>query len=176
MKILVFSDSHGRVLSMYDAMEREEPDAVIHLGDCYEDACDLRRSYPNVVVYAVRGNNDFEPDAPSFLVIAPEGYPIYAAHGHLERVSWSQTGNLPARAAEHGCKLALYGHTHRVYDRQEGDVRVVNPGSISLPRGGSAGYVRLIVQDGKLESLEQLDADGAPYPKKAFAQKEFRWF
>ena len=44
---------------MYDAIERECPDAVFHLGDCYEDACDLRRSYPSLPVYAVLGNNDF---------------------------------------------------------------------------------------------------------------------
>lgn len=48
MKILVFSDSHGRTLDMYGLIETEAPDAVIHLGDHYEDACDLRRSYPNM--------------------------------------------------------------------------------------------------------------------------------
>ena len=46
MKIVVISDSHGRMLDVYDAVERECPDAVIHLGDCYEDACELRHSYP----------------------------------------------------------------------------------------------------------------------------------
>ena len=41
MKIVVISDSHGRMLDVYDAVERECPDAVIHLGDCYEDALSL---------------------------------------------------------------------------------------------------------------------------------------
>lgn len=86
MKILVFSDSHGRTLDMYGLIETEAPDAVIHLGDHYEDACDLRRSYPNMPVYAVRGNNDFEPDAPLFSVIAPEGVRMYLTHGHRDRV------------------------------------------------------------------------------------------
>ena len=42
MRVLVCSDSHGRLLDLYDAVEREMPDAVIHLGDYYGDACELR--------------------------------------------------------------------------------------------------------------------------------------
>lgn len=175
MKILVFSDSHGRLLGMYDAIERESPDAVIHLGDCYEDACDLRRSYPSLPVYAVRGNNDFEPDAPPYMVIAPENFLIYITHGHRERVTWSSVGNLPVRAAQEGCALALYGHTHRVFDQTICGVRVVNPGSISLPRGGPAGYVRMTVEGGQLLTLEQLDGEGAPYQERR-ENKGFRWF
>ena len=33
MKLLVFSDSHGNVANMEDAVRREEPDQVLHLGD-----------------------------------------------------------------------------------------------------------------------------------------------
>ena len=54
MNILVFSDSHGRVLDMFNLVENISPDAVIHLGDYDEDAQDLRRSYPNITVYSVR--------------------------------------------------------------------------------------------------------------------------
>ena len=70
MKVLVFSDSHGRTLDMYDAIEREQPDAVLHLGDCYEDARDLQRSYPDLTVCGVAGNNDWGADAPSQAVVA----------------------------------------------------------------------------------------------------------
>ena len=115
MKILVFSDSHGRTIDMYGLIEAEDPDAVIHLGDHYEDACDLRRSYPNIPVYAVRGNNDFEPDAPLFSVIAPEGVRMYLTHGHRDRVGWTNTGFVSDRAAEHGCVLALYGQIGRAH-------------------------------------------------------------
>ena len=31
MKLLVFSDSHGNVANMEDAVRREEPDQVLHL-------------------------------------------------------------------------------------------------------------------------------------------------
>ena len=116
MKILVFSDSHGSVLDMMQLIELEMPEAVIHLGDHYEDACDLRRSYPDIPVYAVRGNNDFEPDAPLFLIIAPAGVRMYLTHGHRDHVSWSSAGQVAQRAAAHDCVLALYGHTHLRHD------------------------------------------------------------
>lgn len=150
MVLLVFADSHGRTLNMYSAIEALQPDAVIHLGDYFEDACDLRRSYPDFPVYAVRGNNDFEPDAPDFLVIAPEGVRIYLAHGHRERVRRLDTGRMAEYAENHGCQLALFGHTHLRLDEQQGSVRVFNPGSISLPRDGYPSFLKLTVQDGKL--------------------------
>ena len=38
MKYLVLSDSHGNVDNMVRAVEREKPDGIIHLGDCWRDA------------------------------------------------------------------------------------------------------------------------------------------
>ena len=46
MKVLVFSDSHGYNMAMAYAIEREKPDAVIHLGDHTDDADDIRRAFP----------------------------------------------------------------------------------------------------------------------------------
>ena len=33
-KVLVLSDSHGNVGNMIRAVKREEPDMILHLGDC----------------------------------------------------------------------------------------------------------------------------------------------
>ena len=38
MKLLVLSDSHKRMQYMYQAVEREKPDLIIHLGDHDRDA------------------------------------------------------------------------------------------------------------------------------------------
>ena len=111
MKIVVISDSHGRMLDVYDAVERECPDAVIHLGDCYEDACELRHSYPDLPVYAVLGNNDWGADVPLQSVVTMEGVRIYLTHGHRDGACFSSPGNVPAHAAEQDCQLALFGHT-----------------------------------------------------------------
>ena len=59
MKVLIFADSHGYNMAMAFAVDREEPDAVIHLGDHAEDAREIERGFPAMPIYRVRGNNDF---------------------------------------------------------------------------------------------------------------------
>ena len=48
MKILVFSDSHGRLGHMVEAMERERPHRVFFLGDHYRDGQALADAYPDI--------------------------------------------------------------------------------------------------------------------------------
>ena len=64
MKVLIFADSHGYNMAMAFAVDREEPDAVIHLGDHAEDAREIERVFPAMPICRVRGNNDFDPDVP----------------------------------------------------------------------------------------------------------------
>lgn len=73
VKVLVFSDSHGYNMAMAYAIEREKPDAVIHLGDHTDDADDIRRAFPALTIYNVRGNNDFDPDVPLSAVVTVGG-------------------------------------------------------------------------------------------------------
>ena len=42
MKILVVSDSHGKVDNLIRAVELTHPDYVLHLGDCQRDLEKLR--------------------------------------------------------------------------------------------------------------------------------------
>ncbi|MBQ8144618.1 MAG: metallophosphoesterase family protein [Butyricicoccus sp.] len=149
-------------MEMYDAIEREQPGAVIHCGDCYEDAVELRRAYPNLTVYAVLGNNDWG-DAPREATIRCAGVPIYFTHGHREWVSARSPGSVPVHAESAGCRFALFGHTHRVYMEQHGPVLVINPGSISLPRSGPATYCRLTLEDGGILDAEIVDTEGEPF-------------
>ena len=46
MKILVLSDSHSVLGLMRRFIEKVKPDAVIHLGDHYEDGTAVIRSIP----------------------------------------------------------------------------------------------------------------------------------
>ena len=53
-RVLVLSDSHGNVGNMIRAVKREEPDMILHMGDCVVDADALRResvSYTHLDVY-----------------------------------------------------------------------------------------------------------------------------
>ena len=58
MKILVFSDSHSSMSFMRLCMEVVKPDAVIHLGDHYDDAEVLMDEWPRTRMYRVPGNCD----------------------------------------------------------------------------------------------------------------------
>ncbi|WP_306487352.1 metallophosphoesterase [Agathobaculum sp.] len=159
MKILAFADSHGYSMGMAYAVEREKPDAVLHLGDHTDDAHDLGRAFPGLAIISVRGNNDYGADEPLFCVTVLGGVRIYLTHGHREHV-YSTCDLVAQRAREEGCSLAFFGHTHRVQVERKNGVLVCNPGSISLPRGGPASYGRLTVENGQAQRLEILDEDG----------------
>ncbi len=177
MRVLVCSDSHGRLLDLYDAVERETPDAVIHLGDYYGDAYELRHSYPNLPVYAVAGNNDWGCDAAWHQVITLEGVRIFMTHGHQEGVAFSSCGRMVQRAEEHGCQLGLFGHTHIVYLDKHAGITVLNPGSISLPRQGVASYAMVSLEAGRITEIVLHDTEGNLWdPEKRRKQKRIGWF
>ena len=52
-RVLVLSDSHGNVGNMIRAVKREEPDMILHLGDCVVDADALRREFPHITMFNV---------------------------------------------------------------------------------------------------------------------------
>ncbi|MDO5141574.1 MAG: YfcE family phosphodiesterase [Eubacteriales bacterium] len=161
MKILIFADSHGRTAGMIEAIEREQPDRVFHLGDYTEDVRELRHIYPSLSICGVRGNNDLD-DAFGWYAVVPVGtLRAYLTHGHRERASMRSGGLVAHRAREEGCALAFFGHTHRMVLEREQGVLVCDPGSISLPRGGPAGYARLTIEKGQPGHLDLLDEDGA---------------
>lgn len=177
MNILIFSDSHGRVLDMFNLVENISPDAVIHLGDYDEDAQDLRRSYPNITVYSVRGNNDYGSDSPWFSVVTLEGIKFYLTHGHREGVVWTSSGNISEYAQKFGCSIALYGHTHCANHVIDNDIHILNPGSISLPRQGVASCLSLEIQNGEIINSVFLNTDGEPISlTKQKNKSKFRWF
>ena len=58
MKILVLSDSHSAMSFMRRCVERVKPDAIVHLGDHFDDAETLHEEYPGIRMYRVPGNCD----------------------------------------------------------------------------------------------------------------------
>ena len=58
MKILVMSDSHSGLSFMRCCIDRLKPDALIHLGDYYDDAQTVSEEYPHLMMYQVPGNCD----------------------------------------------------------------------------------------------------------------------
>lgn len=127
MKILVFSDSHGSLGNMYEAVERESPDRIVHLGDHFRDAEDLDLAFGGLDILYVPGNCDYAAQIPANLEIEVDGVRIFLTHGHLFGVK-SGTQRLLLEAQRRGVPLALFGHTHQAFCEEIDGVTLFNPG------------------------------------------------
>ena len=148
MKILVLSDSHSSMGFMRKCVEQVHPDAIIHLGDYYEDGRELSEEYPHIPFHQVPGNCDmyryFGP-APMKLCYPLDGVMMMMVHGHKQGVK-SGISRLVAEARAERAQAVLYGHTHVPDCHQEPDgLWVLNPGSSGL---GTAGYME--TEDGHI--------------------------
>lgn len=147
MKILVFSDSHSALSFMRRCVNRIKPQAIVHLGDFYEDALALQEDYSHIPFHIVAGNCDryrCPLSAREMLCYPICGVTLFMVHGH-NHYGKSGIGALTADARRYNAQAALYGHTHKADCHQEDGLWVLNPGSCGY-YGGSAG---LIETDGK---------------------------
>ena len=128
MKLLVFSDSHGNVANMEDAVRREEPDQVLHLGDVVRDADALRRRFPDLPMTRVRGNCDARSDVPEECLLERAGRRLLLMHGHTRFVK-SGPGAAVAAAREARADVLLCGHTHDALCDLQGNLWILNPGA-----------------------------------------------
>lgn len=150
MKLFIISDIHGsatwlqRALDMY---EREQADQLLVLGDLLyhgprnplpdgydpQKVADLLNEHKERIV-AVRGNCDAEVDQmliqfpimADYTVLYSTHWRLYATHGHLMSMD-----SLPPLSAG---DLFIQGHTHVPVAERRGDLIMLNPGSISLPK------------------------------------------
>lgn len=143
-KILVLSDTHGRVQRLKEiARIVKLPDLIIHCGDYFTDIEKISDIF-GVEVIGVKGNCDME-GAPEERIIETEAGRILICHGHKYGVK-NDVSRLYYRALEQGCHLAVFGHTHVPFVDEHGGVKFINPGSVSFPRnktGGSYGMIML---------------------------------
>lgn len=173
-KILIVSDSHGKNRNVCEAIRREVPDMLIHLGDIENDPGEISRWLDEAASKYNRTNstktsdsassdsqNNYEKSIPipaifiqgncdryggnelrKNAVFELNDHKFFCTHGHSVGVNYGLQ-NLIYTAMENDCDIALYGHTHTPFDDTfESEaagtgVRILNPGSISLPRGGS---------------------------------------
>ena len=133
MKILVFSDSHRALGTMYDAIERLRPDAVLHLGDHLEDAESMESVFSSIDFYHVPGNCDYFTNVQPSLTISLAGLRLVLPHGHRGGVKSGLTG-LTLEARRVGAQLALFGHTHRALLEEQDGLWLMNPGACGAGR------------------------------------------
>lgn len=155
MKILVLSDSHSSLRFMRKCADVLKPDAMVHLGDYYQDGMVLYQEHREIPLYQVPGNCDFHQLAPGQAWIRIEeigGVKFYMTHGHQHSVK-STLVRLLRDAREAGVDAVLYGHTHQAECRQEEDgLWVINPGSA----GFIASACVIDIEEGKIVSARIL--------------------
>lgn len=153
MKYLIASDIHG---SLYFAkllkqrFEEEKAERLVLLGDIlyHGPRNDIPKDYDTKAVAAllnglkenilcVRGNCDAEVDQMmlsfpvlcDFGVISDGDRLIYLTHGH----KYNKDNPPPVKSGD----IVLSGHTHVPVHEVLGGVLYLNPGSVSIPKGGS---------------------------------------
>lgn len=169
MKYVIMSDIHG---SAYYArripqiIEKENADKLILLGDLYYHGPrnPLPEDYAPMEVAAIlngmkdsllciRGNCDAEVDEmisefpfEDHLLLELDGRRVYFTHGHKKNMD-----HLPEEAVD----MLFYGHFHTGFLREENGILFANPGSISLPKNGTAhSYILL---EGRKVTLKDVD-------------------
>ena len=140
MKVLIFSDSHAGLSFMRAAVKTVRPDALIHLGDHYDDGETIAFENSHIPMYQVPGNCDRYRvfGKPELMCVPVFGAMLYMVHGHNQGVKMT-LHRLTAEARSMGAQAALYGHTHRAdCHREEDGLWVINPGSCGSYSGSAA--------------------------------------
>ena len=154
MKILVLSDTHAYLENARAVLARLQGkvDAVFHLGDHDDDAVALQQEFPKLPFHYVKGNNDYRVDTPSQKLVRLGGKTLLLTHGHKQRVYWNyDTISYWAGGTGGGC-CAFRTYAHAWLWEAGGRVALFNPGSISLPRGGTLPtFGILTMEDGRIE-------------------------
>ena len=157
MKLMIASDIHGSSYycrKMIDAYKREEAERLLLLGDIlyHGPRNALPKDYnPKEVItmlnflkqelLCVRGNCDTEVDQmvlefpilADYCLLELDGHTIFASHGHR----YNPQTPPPLKDGD----ILLNGHTHVPAIKNMDAYTYMNPGSVAIPKDGSAhGY------------------------------------
>lgn len=153
MKLVFISDIHGSLKYCKNAIEifeKEKGTNLIILGDILyhgprnplpeeynpQGVADILNTL-NEKIIAVRGNCDSEVDQmvlkfpcmSDYSMLFWEGKRIFLTHGHI-----FNENNLPNLSSG---DIIIHGHTHILGNSFSSDIQIINPGSISYPKGGN---------------------------------------
>jgi uncharacterized protein len=153
MRIIVVSDTHGRADLLQAAVRHAgKTDVLLHLGDGQRDCDMLSGSYIGAI-WLVKGNCDFAFDGQYEHLLHLDGVTLYMTHGHLFEVK-STLNKLWYKGIETGADIICFGHTHIPLLDKQGEVTLLNPGSL---KGGKT-YALIEIRDGKADvQMKSLD-------------------
>lgn len=169
MKYMIASDIHGSAFycrKLLEAFQASGANRLVLLGDIlyHGPRNDLPKEYaPKEVlamlngyrdrIYCVRGNCDTEVDQmvlefpvmADYALLVLDGVAIYATHGHV----YHENHLPPMQKGD----VLLHGHTHVLRADQCGDITILNPGSVSIPKEGNPPTYA-ILEDGIFRILD----------------------
>ena len=145
-RVAVFADTHNMFSRLPLALERlGSVDLLFHLGDYAIDAERIAQELGGVPFFAVKGNNDVGSVYPRKRIEHVEDAWIMLVHGD----GYHSVYQIISQARDNRCAAVLFGHTHVPLLQADGEVLIVNPVSISLPRQGSKPSCALLEVDGR---------------------------
>lgn len=135
MRVLIVSDTHNYDDNLMDILKVDKDfDFMVHLGDIGKLE-DYVEEVTGLACFAVKGNNDWRSLLPSESIIMLGKHRTFITHGHGFSV-YSSSERVREYAMGLGCDIVMYGHTHIPEIKKYNGITVVNPGSLSCPRGG----------------------------------------
>jgi len=140
VRIVVFSDSHGSFHALRNVVERQpQAGAFIHLGDGERELDDLRALYPEKQIHFVAGNCDLGSLAGDEEIFTFAGKRVFFTHGHLYGVK-NGLKKITDAGKKLGADIICFGHTHSPLTSFVDGIYLLNPGTVSDPRGAGRSY------------------------------------
>ena len=120
---------------------------LIHLGDI-QGSLESIEQLVDCPVEAVSGNCDYAPGLQGTKLIQIGKEKALITHGHRYGCKMG-TGAMKELAKANGAGMVLFGHTHMPLLENFSDMKVMNPGSISLPRqeGHRPTYLVITIEE-----------------------------
>ncbi len=163
-KVFVVSDIHGSCVgarAMVDAVSFHKPEYILCLGDILyhgprndlpaeydpKKVIDIMNAYTSDII-AVRGNCDAEVDqmvlqfpiTADYNILKINGKKVFMTHGHV----YTPDKHLPLCEGD----IFLSGHTHVPTTTRKDGIFYLNPGSVSIPKGGHPATYALFDETG----------------------------
>lgn len=89
------------------------------------------------------------PILADYALLSLNGKTFYATHGHI----YNQDNLPPVMPGD----ILIHGHTHLLKAENTGKITVLNPGSVSIPKGGNPNTYALL--EGAVFTIFTLDGD-----------------
>jgi len=145
-KVVVMSDNHGQSV-MIEKVKVWEKDAdqFVHCGDS-EAKSEALQGWN-----AVKGNNDWMSTLPEEEIFEVGSFRFYLCHGH-RLPFFNRDEYILEILRRTKCQIFLFGHSHVPEHKDIHGYHIINPGSTTLPRGGSQkGYCVILLENDNIK-------------------------